>query len=101
MKTSELLRDARRHVGKGSYVCLAVDTCARIDGTRQAIRKAAALRKRIGEVLWPHKFAHCWLAEHIGAGYSREFLMDRFDDIRKWRVRWVNKMIAEYEAKGD
>lgn len=100
MKTSELLRAARAYVRDGWYVCIALDECII---TEQDKKKANALRKRIRGAIYPHNIAHWWLLEQIGVCEHDkwDFYLENKDDICRWRVRWVNEMIVEYEAKGD
>ena len=102
MKSSQILRRAKTRIvsGRSTYVCYAI-ACAS-DATPEAIRKAEALRTRVMASIYPHANAAKWLHLCIKPKQRYEAWSDANEEaLREWRTRWLDALIAEYEAKGD
>ena len=102
MKSSELLRKAQMRIvsGKSTFVCYAITGAA--GATEECIRKAEALRTRVMASIYPHANAATWLHLRIKPEQNNAAWSDANEAaLREWRVRWLDALIAEYEAKGD
>jgi hypothetical protein len=101
-KTSEVFREAKKHLNRGNqnkndYICAAISAAKQ---SKLVTDKAA---KRAMSVIWDRLNDYIsvtsWLKErgfvHI---YARP---DNNVQIQKYRHRWLNALIKEFEAKGD
>lgn len=114
MKTSEVFKHAKRHLAKDytdyicsrtfdqqKFICISIDVAF-----SQTQRLTVADRDRCLDViasrLGRHDTLEGWLAAEgcIGKEYN---LLDSStkDRIQKHRHAWLDKLIAEFEAKGD
>ena len=102
MKSSQILRRAKKRIesGIGTYLCYAID-CAS-DDDPDSLRKAEAMRSRIMVSIYPHTTAAKWLYLCIQPKQRYDVWAKVNEDaLREWRARWLDALIAEYEAKGD
>ena len=116
MKKSTMLKLAKKHLAKHYLhgVCLAVDDMGRKQGL--ARDRVVDLEMQICERIKPFSFAHNWLAHTVLFGKPPKYAHDipdhhyrLMDDwiqvnrvaIQEWRLRWMDRMIAEFRAKGD
>lgn len=118
MKTSKILRITKQYLNHevNQGVCFA------LSDARRAGAISMASEDRVGEIIsdriQPFTFATTWLAYAVTTGktppknynnisaaeytkYSRWKRVQREVDLQAWRHRWVDQMIAEFEAKGD
>lgn len=101
MKTSELLRRAKGHLEHERYVvCYSLEAAARsypYHESAQADVIAQRVINRIRNALKPHQLVSQWLAHKHRV--PRQDLT--FAALHDYRQRWLDALIAEYEAKGD
>lgn len=118
MKTSKVLRVAKQYLNHevNQGICLA------LSDARRARAISNASENRVGDIIsdriQPFAYATTWLAYAVTTGknppknynnvtndeytkYSRWKRARREADLQAWRHRWVDNMIAEFEAKGD
>lgn len=110
MKTSELIDRSRKYLwdgkcdsdldwGKSEYVCFAILYAAREHGGRKQI--LLDLHQQCRDViearLFPWNNLEAWL-EHGANIPAKELTHER---VQKHRLKWMNKLIKEYKAKGD
>lgn len=115
MKTSEILRRAKKHLDMHDStcgICFAIWEVA--DPTTN--KKVAALTDDIERRISPFSMAHHWLGLHLSGMTLKQYLKasaltqatvrcaaynysDR--DVQRWRKRWMDTLIEEYKAKGD
>lgn len=127
MKTSELLTEAKKYLPTHSLggVCSAV-VKARVnlkhsmqeEDVEKLLQTEQRLHMHIEDQLAGFNFATSWLAAQvlhpertevvtrITCGFSLGQLWDWVDrqdpkNIQSWRLAWMDKMIAEFQAKGD
>lgn len=102
MKTSTLLRRAKRYLwdGKGkqkprqvSGLCVAT-LLAETEATYPLGR---GVRERINKSLGKHLYVTVWLENK--ARVPRHLLT--VANVQEYRHRWLDALIAEYEARGD
>lgn len=102
MKTSTLLRKAKRHLWDGkskrkpqvvSGLCVAI----MLAETHITYPMGRDIRNRIIKSLGKHMYVVGWL-EHK-AHVPRSLLTDK--NAQEYRHRWLDALIAEYEARGD
>jgi len=108
MKTSELLREAKKGLWWGnscvpdsyasyietSYVCIAIDRAGVRTGHSYLARN---LRERLRIRLGKHDTVLGWLRYEVGVPEAH--ITGR--NVQAYRHRWLDALIAEYEAKGD
>lgn len=106
MKTSELLKRAKRDhlassqkeydtTGKSCFLCLAIADAGYITDQR---RLADKLQRRITKALGAHTSVGTWL---MANGHARAGEFNAGNASFEYRHRWIDSLIAEYEAKGD
>ena len=105
MKSSQILRKAKRRIESGSgistFLCYAIMGVV-IDAAPEIRRKAEALRVRVMASIYPHASAAEWLHRCIKPKQRYDVWVDINESaLREWRVRWLDALIKEYEAKGD
>ncbi len=106
MRTSQLIEKAKRHLWDGKddyeleyiditeYICFAILYAARI---HRCLELHQECRDLIEARLFPWNNLDSWL-QH-GAGIpSTELTQER---VQAHRLKWMNKLIKEYKAKGD
>ena len=108
MKTSELLKEAKKNLWDGNGqlinawapVCSAVKhTGSRLENRGHKVKnKHAQVCRRIADSLAPHHYVTQWL--HYHAGVPAEHLANH-KDVQAYRHRWLDSLIAEYETQGD
>lgn len=111
MKTSELLRSAKPFLSHmpGIGICAAV-WAVPVDTEGAALKKSVT--DEISRRLHPYMFATTWLGAQVLFGRphrtQEEYVQARQwreaqdpEDIQAWRHRWLDKLIQEYESKGD
>lgn len=96
MKTSELLRRAKALLPKHFFVCHAVRGAVPI-GHSKDYPRAAQVLKRIEAALKPHDTVSTWL-RHKHKVPTEAMTTEAMHD---YRQRWLDALIAEYEAKED
>lgn len=98
MKTSEIFRCAKRRMirNRDEYICHAI---ARVRGPTCDEKSIA--KKIIMERIKPWGTADNWIATKIGKAYDEQWWRGSRRDRRKWKLRWLDKLIAEFEAKGN
>ena len=104
MKSSTLLREAQKRIlaCQSDHLCYALYYAANDAGTKEARHKSDALTSRIMRSLGPYGLADAWLHEKIKSKTSYETWRERNRwELRGWRIRWLDALIAEYEANGD
>lgn len=102
MKSSQILRRAKTRIvsGRSTYVCYAITGAG--GATEECIRKAEALRTRVMASIYPHANAATWLHLRIKPEQNYAAWADANEEaLREWRIRWLDALIKEYEAKGD
>lgn len=102
MKTSELLRKARRYLwdGKGKQKpkqCSGLCVAILLAETHITYPMGRDIRNRIIKSLGRHIYVVGWL-EHK-ARVPRRLLTA--ENVQEYRHRWLDALIAEYEARGD
>ena len=102
MKTSEILKEVKTILwdGTGEYTVKNKYICYILKYNFKNNKKAIDLREYINRILGgSHVSVSTWLIDN---GYTTWNHMHRnpkvFQDYRK---RWIDAMIAEYQAKGD
>ena len=104
MKSSTLLRYARRYIRDctASHLCCAIHFATQELRTGVAADKSYALIGRIMRSIYPRASASFWLYTVLAPKQDfTEWRELHANDLRKWRLRWIDALIAEYEAKGD
>ena len=104
MKSSQILRKAQKLVaaGKTNYLCCSISHAAQTVDTVEAVDKSHRLRARIMAAIYPRASASMWLYDVLKPKQDfEEWRKAHMDDLREWRIRWLDALIAEYEAKGD
>ena len=104
MKSSQLLRKAQKSIAarKTSCLCYGISQAAEAVGTTEADDKSYRLRMRIMMAIYPKAIASMWLYDVLKPEQdSKEWHKAHMKDLREWRIRWLDALIAEYEAKGD
>ena len=110
MKTSELLREAKKylwdgkdekeleHLDKSEYICFAILSAAR-NNPNETIEHSTCLRCRrvIEASLFPHNCVETWLLRSAGIP-PKEMTHRR---IQAYRLAWIDVLIKEFKAKGD
>jgi EAL domain-containing protein (putative c-di-GMP-specific phosphodiesterase class I) len=118
MKTSIILRKAKRHLSRTSRegVCSAVWTLSSRE--RIPLSKLKPVTQMITQRIKPFTYASAWLAWRMTQGYQmphsefyttsganneiHEWLRKQgAAAVQEWRHAWLDQMIAEFEAKGD
>lgn len=98
-KPSDYLRMARKHIENGDcdYICVALRAVGR---TTSGVERGATIKLRIEVMnrLEGHSTLCRW-AYATGRIGHREMTSDLF--MRRYRMAYLDQMIAEYEAKGD
>lgn len=100
MKSSEVLREAKRQLAvRKTSLCHAISWS--VEGRDFA--KAVELAGYILRSIEPYGLADRWLFERVCAdGTSFNAWQEaNKDHILEWRLLWLDRLIAEYEAKGD
>ncbi len=101
-KTSEVFRVAKMYLNKGNqdktdYICQAIGEAERVDlvTSRAAYRASDVIGIRLGNSV----SVTGWLKER---GYV-PMNKDPYNNVQvqKYRHRWLNALIKEFEAKGD
>lgn len=95
MKSSEILREARKKIKSGEtyFICNAVYIVGR---DKNCLKKSAKIEKYIASQLDGYVGLDGWLRHNYG--------IDPYSDQRKMkktRLAWIDWMIAAYEEKGD
>lgn len=120
MKKSTILKQAKQYLGKGprAGVCYALDAWLLMHEKppHEKYEKLDEIVQDIQKYIWraihPFGYAHTWLAykvlrispkNHNYEAYLRtqEWIAQNQDHLPAWRLRWMDKMIAEYGAKGE
>ena len=104
MKSSTMLRKAQKHIaaGKTSYLCYGILHAAQTVGTVEALNKSCRLHTRIMAAIYPRASASWWLYDVLNPEQDfEEWRKAHMDDLREWRLRWLDALIAEYEGNGD
>lgn len=93
MKTSEALKEARALIesGRRRHVCTAID--AALGGNWLAWKK----RRLIMNMLEGYETLEIWLNAKHGIPYDAMTP----EQMRLYRMRWLDHLIAKYKAKGD
>ena len=118
MKTSSILRAAKPYLGRAMNrgVCTAA-ACARREG-HMDYSDELALCRAIDDLIKPFPYATDWLAYVVTTGRQpprapsqvshKQYHQLRawkhaqpVEALQDWRHRWVDRLIAEFEAKGD
>jgi len=110
VKTSELIAKSKKYLwdgkddyelncDKSEYICYAILYAARNHGGRKQILFDTYQRCRdvIEARLFPWNNLDSWLQYRAGIP-GTELTPDR---VQKHRLKWMNKLIKEYKAKGD
>lgn len=107
MRSSEILRKSRQHLWAGAYprrdqteyICYALDHV--VADHPRAEFKAGCLKREIANRLYPYNSVFLWLLNTVpnfailkGTGITEQ-------QLQAYRHRWVDHLIAEYEAAGD
>ena len=104
MKSSTLLRHARRYIRDctASHLCCAIHFATKELRTGVAADKSYALIGRIMRSIYPRASASFWLYTVLAPEQNFEdWRVLHANDLREWRLRWLDALIAEYEANGD
>ena len=106
-KTSELLIEAKKrlsttrketiHWGNSLYVCIAISLAAAANYSTKADVLARKVSNRIRESLGEYSSVRNWLANVAMVPY--EELNE--EAMQQYRHRWIDSLIAEYQAAGD
>lgn len=107
MKTSEFLKIVKRdylarsykeyskNENKQRFLCLAIE---HVGEELKESFKADNLMVRIQEALEGKHTVEAWL---VANGYVEGYVPRRDNAVFKYRHRWIDSLIEEYEAKGD
>lgn len=108
MKASEIIRKAKKHLwnGKGrelvdkeEFVCHAIDKVANNSSGDEAVYDAACLVKRlIQKQIHPHCTVFLWL--YCKCSVPMHEIKDT-QRMQAYRLAWMDRLIAEFKAKGD
>lgn len=104
IKSSELLRrardiHARRTMNGSTCGCLHMGICHSIELAVRGLRQdriARALIARVQVSINPYSWVHTWLVVNEHARTTPSAYA-----ITQYRLRWLEALAAEYEAKGD
>lgn len=101
-KTSEAFREAKKHLNRGGedktdYICSAIGQAehAGMVTSRAAYRARATISIRLGD----NPAVTSWLKER-GFVPMKQSPFNNVQ-VQKYRHRWLNALIREFEAKGD
>ena len=103
-KPSELLREAKKNLdidrsyGKEKYICLAVRKVWKNEWVD--LRAYQTVRNRISDLLEEYMHLEDWL---VMKGYAtKEEVLDKKnqDKLLRTQRKWIDHMVAEYEAQG-
>jgi len=97
MKSSTMLCKAQQRIKskQDDYICVALSESFGAKATTE-------LREEILRRIYPHCSAASWLIAQIGVEPENYTWTEvHKDELRKWRIRWLDQMIGEYESKGD
>ncbi len=101
-KTSEVFRVAKTYLNRGDqyktdYICVAIGHAE--EDNRVTWRASMRARQVIGSRLQDNATVTSWLKDR---GYI-PMRQDPFNhkQVQKYRHRWLNALIKEFEAKGD
>ena len=102
MKTSELLRRAKRHLWDGkekqkSKQCSGLCVAIMLAETHITYPKGRDVRDRIQKSLEGHMYVVDWL--EYKRRVPRRLLTT--ENVQAYRHRWLDALIAEYKARGD
>lgn len=96
MKTSTMLREAQQRIKSewNTHICTALDSAFGFESRK--------IREEILRRIRPCYSETTWLKAQIGVDCNNYvWNCEHKDELREWRVRWLDLLIAEYEAKGD
>jgi len=102
MKISQIFKRAHSKIKSGEevYICAAI-SCDSAAPRHDGNRALDVIYERINGTKRPHglvgKSVICWLLDNTSATHDD---MTR-DQMRLYRMRWLNALIKEFEAKGD
>jgi hypothetical protein len=110
MKTSELLRSAKKYLSKTELhgLCHTVEEAT--DNAKAPLDAYVAnhrARERITIQIEGYGWATTWLAKQVLGDFStqrEQYLWVAAQDpkaIQAWRHEWLDRLIAEFEAEGD
>lgn len=111
MKTSTVLKKAKKQLSKDYKMGI----CRAVGNTDAKWKDVDRIQLMIGDRLGGWAYAHNWLGHQVlypnvdfGKLNNRQFrhihdwsLSESEKDIQAWRHAWLDRMIAEFEAKGD
>lgn len=93
MKSSELIREAKKHLKQNVYCCGAILTAAEeVD----YMGKAEAITEYISLLLFPDTTLGQWIVDN-GIADWHTFNEHQYE----YRLRWLEHLAQQYEAKGD
>jgi hypothetical protein len=103
IKTSEILRAAKYYMWDGHgycahtyYLCTSIQLAAeRLSGDNRF--KAEIIKNRISKSIAPENFVSRWLENAVGVPVTELTCKN----LQAYRHRWLDALIAEYEAKED
>lgn len=101
MKSTTALRAARKLIENERYahVCRAIRcACPGDEGVYTEVWKH--IQRSLGDYI----VVDCWLQKHVLKfdAWSKNISGREYDTaMREYRLRWIDEMIAQYEAKGD
>lgn len=99
MKYSDVLREAKRQLAvKKTSICHAISWFVEDRDFDKALQLAGYILRSIS----PHARAECWLFERVctdGTAFDVWHEANR-DNLLEWRMLWLDRLIAEHEAKG-
>ena len=98
MKTSEVFRRAKKRMirNRDAYICHAI---TRVRGPTCEEKSIAKII--IMERIKPWGAADNWIATKIGKSRDPQWWRESGRDRREWKLRWLDKLIAEFEAQGN
>lgn len=102
MKTSEIFREVHKLLGSpqgDNYIFICI-TAAVVGNCFDCPVSADRAKETVMQRIAPHYSLNSWVRANV-RGVSRKITALDSSVMREFRLRWLDALIAEFEAKGD